>query len=46
MEQFRTDTPLKRIGGAVDVARAIQFLVENDFFTGETIDVNGGLFMR
>lgn len=46
MKQFRTDTPLKRNGRALDVARAIQFLIDNDFITGETIDINGGLFMR
>ena len=46
MEKFRSDTPLQRNGRAIDVARAIQFLIENDFITGETIDVNGGLFMR
>ncbi len=46
MEQFRNNTPLKRNGQAEDVARAIQFLIENNFITGETIDVNGGLFMR
>jgi len=46
MEKFRADTPLQRNGTALDVARAIQFLIENDFLTGETIDVNGGLFMH
>ena len=46
MEKFREDTPLKRNGKAVHVARAIKFLIENDFITGETVDINGGLFMR
>ena len=46
MQQFRNNTPLKRNGQTADVARAIQFLIENNFITGETIDVNGGLFMR
>jgi 3-oxoacyl-[acyl-carrier protein] reductase len=46
MEQFRKNTPLNRNGQAADVARAIQFLIANNFITGETIDVNGGLFMR
>ena len=46
MEGFRENTPLKRNGKAIHVARAIQFLIENDFITGETIDINGGLFMR
>jgi len=46
MEKFRADTPLQRNGRAIDVAKAIRFLIENDFITGETIDINGGLFMR
>jgi 3-oxoacyl-[acyl-carrier protein] reductase len=46
METSRQNTPLKRLGEAAHVARAIRFLVENDFLTGETLDVNGGLFMR
>jgi len=46
MRRFAEDTPLKRNGKAIHVARAIAFLIEDDFLTGETIDVNGGLFMR
>jgi 3-oxoacyl-[acyl-carrier protein] reductase len=46
MEKFRENTPLKHHGKAIHVARTILFLIENDFITGETIDVNGGLFMR
>ena len=46
MKQFKEATPLKRFGHPVDIARAVQFLVENEFMTGETIDCNGGLFMR
>lgn len=46
LEIFRENTPLKHHGTSVQIARAIRFLVENDYITGETIDVNGGLFMR
>jgi 3-oxoacyl-[acyl-carrier protein] reductase len=46
LETSRQNTPLKRLGEAAHVARAIRFLIENDFVTGETLDVNGGLFMR
>jgi len=28
------------------IATAVKFLIDNDFITGETIDINGGLFMR
>jgi 3-oxoacyl-[acyl-carrier protein] reductase len=46
MKQFREETPLKRLGQAAHIAQTIRFIVENDFLDGETIDVNGGLFMR
>lgn len=46
MKQFAESTPLKRNGGAEHIASAVAFLVNNDFVTGETIDVNGGMFMR
>jgi 3-oxoacyl-[acyl-carrier protein] reductase len=46
METSRKNTPLQRLGEAAHIAKAIRFLIENDFVTGETVDVNGGLFMR
>jgi 3-oxoacyl-[acyl-carrier protein] reductase len=46
MATSRANTPLKKLGEAAHVAAAIRFLIDNDFVTGETIDVNGGLFMR
>ena len=46
LAQFRAQTPLGRLGEADEIAQAIQFCIENRFLTGETIDVNGGLFMR
>lgn len=44
-EQIRRSvarTLLKRTGSAEDVARAVRFLVESDYITGETIFVDGG----
>jgi 3-oxoacyl-[acyl-carrier protein] reductase len=46
LKQFQDATPLKRLGSPLDVARTIKFLIDSDFMTGETIDCNGGLFMR
>jgi 3-oxoacyl-[acyl-carrier protein] reductase len=46
MEKFRQATPLRRNGKAEEIAAAIAFLIDNRFATGETLDVNGGLFMR
>jgi 3-oxoacyl-[acyl-carrier protein] reductase len=46
MKQFKENTPLKKIGNANHIASTIKFIIDNDFITGETIDVNAGLFMR
>ena len=46
LDLWRENTPLKRHGHAMHIATAVKFLIENDFITGETIDINGGLFMR
>ena len=46
MKKFKEGIPLKKIGEAIHIAKTIKFLIENDFITGETIDVNGGAFMR
>jgi len=46
LEIFLENTPVKHHGTSEGISRAIRFLVESDYITGETIDVNGGLFMR
>lgn len=46
MAEFKASTPLKRVGQPEEIAAAIAFLVDSGFMTGETIDVNGGWFMR
>jgi NAD(P)-dependent dehydrogenase (short-subunit alcohol dehydrogenase family) len=40
--QVRQATPLGRWGGAEEIAKAVLFLVETDFVTGESIRVDGG----
>jgi NAD(P)-dependent dehydrogenase (short-subunit alcohol dehydrogenase family) len=39
-------TPLGRWGGAEAIARAVMFLVETEFVTGETIRVDGGRHLK
>ena len=34
--------PIPRAGTAEEVARGILFMIQNDFVTGTTIDVDGG----
>lgn len=46
MQQWREQTPLRMIGEPIHIALTVDFLINNHFMTGETIDVNGGLWMR
>ncbi len=46
MAEFKSLAPLQCIGKSEEIAAAIAFLADNLFMTGETIDINGGLFMR
>lgn len=39
-------TPLGRWGGPEEIARAVRFLVETDFVTGEVVRVDGGRHVR
>jgi 3-oxoacyl-[acyl-carrier protein] reductase len=45
IERIRLDTPLMRIGSPEDVARAILFLAEAEFITGQVLSVDGGYIL-
>ena len=40
------NTPLGRWGGEAEIAKAVMFLVQSDFVTGETIRVDGGRHVK
>jgi pteridine reductase len=42
LASIRERIPLGRFGAAEDVARAVVFLAQNDYVTGQTITVDGG----
>lgn len=42
LEQLRQETPLERNGQPEDVAKAIEFLANAEFVTGQVLGVNGG----
>ncbi len=39
-------TPLGRWGGEAEITKAVIFLLESDFVTGETLRVDGGRHVR
>jgi NAD(P)-dependent dehydrogenase (short-subunit alcohol dehydrogenase family) len=45
-QSVEQSTPLGRWGGEAEIAKAVMFLVQSDFVTGETIRVDGGRHLR
>ncbi len=43
LEKVVAPVPLQRLGAPEEIAHAAAFIVENDFFTGRCIDLDGGL---
>ncbi len=43
LEKVTAPVPLKRLGLAEEIAHTALYIVENDFFTGRCIDIDGGL---
>ena len=43
LEKVIAPVPLKRLGQPDEIAPAAQFIIENDFFTGRCLDLDGGL---
>jgi 3-oxoacyl-[acyl-carrier protein] reductase len=43
LEKLTAPVPLKRLGNPDEIAQAVRFIFENDFFTGRCLDIDGGL---
>jgi NAD(P)-dependent dehydrogenase (short-subunit alcohol dehydrogenase family) len=46
LEKVEQATPLGRWGGEPEIVKAVAFLLDSDFVTGETIRVDGGRHVR
>jgi 3-oxoacyl-[acyl-carrier protein] reductase len=43
LDKMTAPVPLKRLGLPAEIAHTALFIAENDFFTGRSVDVDGGL---
>lgn len=43
LDRLREATPLKRYGTLAEFEHALQFVIENDYFNGRTLELDGGL---
>ena len=42
LNEIKNETPLQKIGEGIDIARCVEWLVEDKFTTGQVISINGG----
>jgi len=45
LQKWTDNTPLKRTGNIEEIIHAIIFAIQNDFYNGEVLKVNGGLVL-
>ena len=43
LEKVVKNIPLGRLGEMEEISRAVQFIIENDFFSGRVMEVDGGM---
>lgn len=48
VESLKAGIPMGRLGDPEDIAKAVAFLVSDEaaYITGQTLHVNGGMFMN
>lgn len=44
-EELKQEIPLESIGKAIDIAKCVKWLVEDEYTTGQVISVNGGWYI-
>ncbi|MDQ3820986.1 MAG: SDR family oxidoreductase, partial [Acidobacteriota bacterium] len=44
-EEIRQEIPMKRFGKVHELGNTIQYLIDNEYMTGQSISLNGGLYM-
>ena len=45
IENIEEEIPLERIGNAQNIAKCVNWLIEDNYTTGEVISINGGWYM-
>ena len=43
LEEIKQETPLEKIGEGSDIAKCVEWLIDDNFTTGQVISINGGL---
>ena len=43
VDQWKRQVPLRRLGTPAEVAHAVRFILENDYYNGQVLHLDGGL---
>ncbi len=43
LDKMRAGIPLKRLGQPDEIGRTVEYIIENDYFTGRIIEMDGGI---
>jgi len=43
LEKIVAQVPIRRLGEMAEISRTVQFIIENDFVNGRTLEIDGGL---
>lgn len=42
LESIKEEIPLERIGETIDISKCVEWLIEDNYTTGQIISINGG----
>jgi 3-oxoacyl-[acyl-carrier protein] reductase len=45
LDNLKKQIPLRKLGTDSEIAKAVRFIIENDYFTGKVLPVDGGLIL-
>lgn len=45
-KQIKEQIPLNKIGKAIDIAKCVKWLIEDEYTTGQIISINGGWYIK
>ncbi len=45
IDRLKNMVPVGRMGEASEIAHAVKYILENDYFTGRVLEVDGGMRM-
>ena len=43
IERIKKEIPIRKLGNIEDLAKAVQFIVENEYFNGKVLEIDGGM---